>query len=106
MERVPHHPGRKPQIYPARSQELRRWLEQQPALTLAELQERLQQQAGLTASLPSLWMVWMVLGKIGLRLKKKVTPCGTAGHGSQSATAPSLPGNRPHHPAEEADLSG
>jgi len=67
MERVPHHPGRKPKFTPPVREQLRRWLEQQPDLTLAELQEQLRQHARLSVSLPSLWMV---LGKIGMRLKK------------------------------------
>jgi len=67
MERVPHHPGRKPKFTPPVREQLCRWLEQQPDLTLAELQERLRQQARLPVSLPSLWTV---LGKMGMRLKK------------------------------------
>jgi len=67
MERVPHHPGRKPKFTPPVREQLRRWLEQQPDLTLAELQEQLRQHVRLSVSLPSLWMV---LGKIGMRLKK------------------------------------
>src|SRR5208282_4597030 len=67
MERVPHHPGRKPKCTPSVREQLRRWLEQQPDLTLAEMQEQLRQQARLSVSLPSLWTV---LGRIGMRLKK------------------------------------
>src|SRR5208283_4866918 len=48
MERVPHHPGRKPKCTPS-------------------VREQLRQQARLSVSLPSLWTV---LGKIGMRLKK------------------------------------
>lgn len=67
MERVPHHPGRKPKFTEPVRQQLRSWLEQQPDLTLAELQEQLQQHRQLSVSLPSLWIV---LRKIGMRLKK------------------------------------
>ena len=67
MERVRHHPGRKPKFTEPVRQQLRRWLEQQPDLTLAELQEQLWQQTRLAVSVPSLWTV---LRKIGLRLKK------------------------------------
>ena len=67
MERVPHRPGRKPKFTPPVREQLRRWLEQQPDLTLAELQEQLRQHARLSVSLPSLGMV---LGKIGMRLNK------------------------------------
>ena len=102
MERVPHHPGRKPKFTEPVRQQLRHWLEQQPDLTLAELQEQLRRQARLQVSLPSLWTV---LGKIGLRLKK-VTSRARARHGSQPATAPSLPRNPPYDHAREVDLPG
>jgi len=67
MERVPHHPGRKPKFTEPVRQQLRSWLEQQPDLTLAELQAQLRRQAGVAVSLPSLWVV---LRKIGMHLKK------------------------------------
>ena len=102
MERVPHHPGRKPKFTEPVRQQLRHWLEQQPDLTLAELQEQLRRQARLQVSLPSLWTV---LGKIGLRLKK-VTSRARARHGSQPTTAPSLPRNPPYDHAREVDLPG
>lgn len=66
MERTPHHPGRKPKFTEPVRQQLRSWLKQQPDLTLAELQQRLQQQQ-LGVSRPSLWQVLRLLG---LRLKK------------------------------------
>lgn len=67
MERVPHRPGRKPKFVEAIRERLRGWLREQPDLTLAELQEKLRQQEQLRVSVPSLWMV---LRKMGLRLKK------------------------------------
>jgi transposase len=67
MERVPHHPGRKPKFTESIREQLCRWLEQHPDLTLVELQEKLRQEKQLLVSVPSLWVV---LGKIGLRLKK------------------------------------
>jgi transposase len=67
MERVPHFPGRKPKITEPIRDELRSWLQKQPDLTLAELREKLHEEKQLRVSVPSLWMV---LGKIGLRLKK------------------------------------
>src|SRR5215831_10602212 len=68
MDRVPHQPGRKPKFSEPIRAQLRSWLQQQPDLTLVELQERLRAQVGLQVSVPSLWVV---LRKIGLRLKKK-----------------------------------
>lgn len=67
MERIPHHPGRKPLFTPSIREQIRGWLKAQPDLTLAELQEKLIQGVKLKVSLPSLWVV---LGKMGLRLKK------------------------------------
>jgi len=41
MERVAHPPGRQPKFTEPVREQLRRWLEQQPDLTLAERQEQL-----------------------------------------------------------------
>lgn len=87
MERVPHHPGRKPLFTEPIRQRLRAWLQQQPDLTLAELQQSLRQQAHLGVSRPSLWVV---LGKMGLRLKKsRSTPASGTPKGTGSAGKPS-----------------
>lgn len=67
MERVPHFPGRKPKITEPIRDQLRRWVEKQPDLTLAELQGKLHAEKQLRVSVPSLWVV---LGKMGIRLKK------------------------------------
>ena len=67
MERVPHHPGRKPKFTEPIRQKLRGWLRQRPDSTLVELQEKLAQERQLRVSVPALWSV---LGKMGLRLKK------------------------------------
>ncbi len=47
---------------------LRRWLQEQPDLTLAELQEKLRQEARLRVSQPSIWVV--LRKKMGLRLQQ------------------------------------
>jgi len=65
--RVPHRPGRKPKFTELIRAQLRSWLKQQPDLTLAELQDKLREDAQLGVSRPSLWMV---LKKMGLRLKQ------------------------------------
>jgi transposase len=96
MERVAHHPGRKAKFSEPVRQQLQRWLEQQPDLTLAELQEQLRQQTQLTVSLPSLWMV---LRKIGLRLKKSHSTRKSAtrkrtGNAAKRSSKPSAPSRR------------
>jgi transposase len=68
MERVPHHPGRKPRFTPPIREQMRVWLQEQPDLTLVELQQKLLQGAKLRVSLPSIWVV--LKKKMGLRLKK------------------------------------
>jgi len=94
MERVPHRPGRKPQFTEAIRQQLRSWLKQQPDLTLAELQEKLHQQARLLVSQPSLWVV--LRQKMGLRLKKsRSTPKSkTARKSNSSGKSSSRPSRR------------
>lgn len=67
MERVPHQPGRKAKFTEPVRERLRVWLRHQPDLTLAELQEKLLDQVQLGVSRPSLWLV---LKKMGWRLKK------------------------------------
>jgi len=92
MERIPHYPGRKPKFTEPVRADLRHWLQQQPDLTLMELQERLRTQARLPVSVPSLWGV---LRKIGLRLKKSHStpksgtrrPTGSGGRRSWSSSA-------------------
>jgi transposase len=95
MLRVPHRPGRKPKFTEPIRAQLRRWLKQQPDLTLAELQDKLREDEQLGVSRPSLWMV---LKKMGLRLKKShSTPAkGTrtrTGNGVKSSSQ-SLPRSR------------
>jgi len=67
MERVPHHPGRKPKFSGPIRELLRGWLRRQPDSTLSQLQEKLAHQKQLWGSVPALWVV---LGEMGLRLKK------------------------------------
>ena len=66
-ERVPHKPGRKPHAGVEAKKQVKAWFVQQPDLTLAEVQQKLFDQAGVSLSLPQ---VWKLLGKLGLRLKK------------------------------------
>jgi transposase len=66
-ERVPHKPGRKPRAGVEAQKQVRAWFVQQPDLTLAEVQQKLHGEAGVTLSVPQ---VWHLLRKLGLRLKK------------------------------------
>jgi transposase len=92
MERVPHQPGRKPKFTEPIRERLRSWLQQQPDLTLMELQEQLRAQERLPVSVPALWVV---LRKIGLRLKKSRStpksatrkPTGSGGRRSRNRSA-------------------
>ncbi len=87
MERTRHHPGRKPVLTEPIRERLRSWLQQQPDLTLAELQEQLLRQARLRVSRPSLWVV--LRKKMGLRLKKsRSTPKNKRTRGSSSSDRP------------------
>jgi len=94
MERILHQAGRKPKFTEPVRKDIRHWLQQQPDLTLRELQERLRRQVGLQVSVPSLWVV---LRKIGLRLKKSHStrksgtgrPTGSGGKRSWNSSAPS-----------------
>jgi len=71
-ERLPHRPGRKPHAGIRAQQQVRIWFVQQPDLTLAEVQQKLLGEAGVSLSLPQ---VWKLLRKLGLRLKKsRYTP--------------------------------
>ena len=94
MERVAHHPGRKPKFSEPIRERLRSWLEQQPDLTLVELQDKLGEQKQLAVSVPALWTV---LRKMGLRLKKSHStrksgtrkPTGSGGKRSWTSSRPS-----------------
>jgi transposase len=62
-----YRPGRKPRIGAAEQALLQRWLEEQPGLTLAQLQVRISQQAQVQIHTSCLCR-W--LKRMGLRLKK------------------------------------
>jgi transposase len=64
-ERVPHRPGRK--LRAEAQRQVMDWVASQPDLTLAQLQARLQGEAGISLSLGR---IWHLLKKLGLRLKK------------------------------------
>jgi transposase len=67
MAPTTYQPGRKPKIGATEQALLRRWLEEQPDLTLAELQIRISQQAQVQIHSSNLCR-W--LKRMGLRLQK------------------------------------
>jgi transposase len=102
MERVEQRRGTVRKVTAAVQQQLRQWVQAQPDLTLAELQQKLEKAQHLHVSIGRLWQV---LRLMGLRLKK-VTPRQRTRHRSQPTAAPSLPGDDPHDRAAAADFSG
>jgi len=66
-ERVPHRPGRKPRVGEELHPKVLDWVRAEPDLTLAEVQSKLQREAGIALSVAG---VWHLLRKLGLRLKK------------------------------------
>jgi transposase len=67
MERVEQRHGPRSRMGPEVQARLRGLLRQQPGLRLTELQEGLEESAGVAVSIQHLWRV---LQKMGLRLKK------------------------------------
>jgi transposase len=66
-ERVPHQPGRKSRASVEVQRQVMDWVAAKPDLTLAQLQSRLQSEAGISLSLGR---IWHLVKKLGLRLKK------------------------------------
>ena len=67
MERVEQRRGGKRKVTAAVEQRLLGWVQAQPDLTLAELQQKLEKAHHLHVSIGRLWQV---LRQMGLRLKK------------------------------------
>ena len=67
MERAPQRHGPVSRVTPAIEGRLRALVRGQPDVTLAELQQQLERDAGLYLSMGRLWLA---LQKMGLRLKK------------------------------------
>jgi transposase len=66
-ERVRHQPGRKPRAGVEAQRQVVAWVGSQPDLTLAELQARLKDEAGVSLGLTR---IWHLVRKLKLRLKK------------------------------------
>ena len=95
-ERVPHQAGRKWRAGAEAQRQVMDWVASKPDLTLAQLQARLYNEAGISLSLGR---VWHLLKKLGLRLKKS------------HSTRPSEPRSQPQAPrrvcgAHPVDLAG
>ena len=74
MERPAYRAGRRSRVTPEMEAELRSWVQEQPDLTLAELQQRLQRTHSLHLSMGRLWLV---LRQLKLPLKKNTPRPGT-----------------------------
>lgn len=86
MERqIRDYPPQSP-LHEERRKKLLEWIEEQPDLTLMELQERLQQAYDLHLSLTS---IWRTLKKMGLRLKKNSMPKNSSRSGFNERGQPS-----------------
>lgn len=75
MERTEQRRGGRRKVTAEVEQQLRLWVQQQPDLTLAELQHQLEQNRRLAVSIGRLWQV---LRQLGLRLKKSHSMPGNA----------------------------
>jgi len=95
-ERIPHRPGRKLRASEETQQQVKAWFRTQPDLTLAEVQVRLLDEAGVPLSIPQ---IWYLLRRLGLRLKK-VAPRRRARQRSQPPAAPRV------SRADRFDLTG
>ena len=74
MERPAYRAGRRSRVTPEMEASLRSWVQEQPDLTLAELQQRLQRTHSLHLSMGRLWLV---LRQLKLPLKKNTPRPGT-----------------------------
>jgi transposase len=93
-ERVRHHPGRKRKVDAAVERQVLNWVQERTDLTLEQLQVKLHEQAAISLCLSA---VWLLVRRLGLRLKKSrsTTPSATpktiksGARSSLSASAPS-----------------
>ena len=87
-ERVPHQAGRKARVGVEAQKQVIAWVSEQPDLTLAEIQAKLQREAAIVLSRGR---VWYLLRKLELRLKKShstltsATAKATAGSAKSSS---------------------
>jgi transposase len=76
VERVRHQPGRKRRVGAAVESQVLKWVREQPSVTLAGLQAKLQGEAEISLCLSA---IWRLVRRLGLRLKKSrsTPPSGT-----------------------------
>ena len=93
-ERVRHHPGRKRKVGAAVERQVLDWVRERTDLTLEQLQAKLHEQAAIGICLSA---VWLLVRRLGLRLKKSrstppsatPTPIKNAARSCLSASVPS-----------------
>jgi transposase len=89
-ERVRHHPGRKRKVDAAVERQVLNWVQERTDLTLEQLQVKLHEQAAISLCLSA---VWLLVRRLGLRLKKSrstppsATPMPTVRSGVSSSSA-------------------
>ena len=66
-ERVRHHPGRKRKVDATVERQVLNWVRERTDLTLEQLQAKLHEQAAISLCLSA---VWLLVRRLGLRLKK------------------------------------
>jgi len=95
-ERVRHHPGRKRKVDAAVERQVLNWVQERTDLTLEQLQVKLHEQAAISLCLSA---VWLLVRRLGLRLKKsRSTPPSatpkTIKSGARSSLSASAPSRR------------
>ena len=95
-ERVRHHPGRKRKVDAAVERQVLSWVQERTDLTLEQLQVKLHEQAAISLCLSA---VWLLVRRLGLRLKKsRSTPPSatpkTIKSGARSSLSASAPSRR------------
>ena len=93
-ERVRHHPGRKRKVDAAVERQVLNWVGERTDLTLEQLQAKLHEEAAISLCLSA---VWLLVRRLGLRLKKSRStppsatpkPIKNAARSSLSASVPS-----------------
>jgi transposase len=98
MERIEQQRGNRPKMTYEVEQRLRGWVEAQPGLTLAELQQKLEKVAHLHVSTGRLWQV---LRQMGLRPEESRSTTANAAP-KRTLSGEKVPPAHPNHPAGES----
>lgn len=87
-ERVRHHPGRKRKVDAAAERQVLQWVRERADLTLEQLQTQLHDQAAIDLCRSA---VWLLVRRLGLRLKKsRSTPPNATPKRTKDAARSSL----------------